>query len=153
MISGLVIVSAAVLLLAYRVAPVPEHIHVHLSISVDGVQLVVPANTGIDPVTNVAMPLHTHDTTGIVHVESPVTRTFTLGEFFQDSWHEPLDTTHVGAFTVSPTETLTVFVNQEPVTGDPADIVLTNKLDIDLVFSPLGTPAVASAPFDWPPQY
>jgi hypothetical protein len=30
-------------------------------------------------------PLHTHDTSGIIHVESPTVRSFTLGEFV-DLW-------------------------------------------------------------------
>ena len=150
---GLLVVCTAVVLLAVKLTPVPEHIHAHLSISVDGVQQEVPANIGIDAATNVTQPLHTHDTTGILHVESPVQRTFTLGDFFVRSWHQQLDSTRVGDNVISPSETLTVFVNQQPVQGDPADIVLTNKMDIDLVFTSAGTTASPSAPFDWPPQY
>jgi hypothetical protein len=39
--------------------------------------------------------LHTHSADGIIHTESPVTRTFTLGEFF-DVWGQPLSSRQVG---------------------------------------------------------
>jgi hypothetical protein len=43
-------------------------------------------------------PLHTHDTTGKLHVESPVERDFTLGDFFT-VWEKPFDRTHILDFT------------------------------------------------------
>ncbi|UFS61031.1 hypothetical protein [Subtercola endophyticus] len=143
---------AAVLLLAVRVAPVPEHIHAHLTVSINGVEQTVPANTGINAVTGVTQPLHTHDTTGILHVESPVQETFELGRFF-DEWGLALQPSGVGGVQQSSTENFTVFVNQAPYSGDPAQIVLTNRMDIDLVFTPRGAVAVPSPAFDWPPQY
>ncbi|MEF2975782.1 hypothetical protein [Subtercola sp. YIM 133946] len=146
------VLCTGVVALAAGVAPVPEHLHAHLTISINGAEQTVPANTGIDAVTGVTQPLHTHDTTGILHVESAVTRDFELGQFF-DEWGLPLTLTGVGGVTSSPTETFTVFVDQKPYTGDPADIVLTNKMDIDLVFTPAGTPASPPAPFVWPAQY
>ena len=39
--------------------------------------------------------LHTHDSTGVVHIESPVQRGYTLGQFF-DVWGRPLSATQVG---------------------------------------------------------
>jgi len=58
------------------------HIHAHLDVFVNGRRVVVPAGIGIDPAGHFISPLHTHDATGIIHVESPTVRTFTLGEFF-----------------------------------------------------------------------
>jgi hypothetical protein len=37
------------------------------------------------PFAVVFSPIHTHDTSGIVHIESPTVRPFTLGQFF-DVW-------------------------------------------------------------------
>lgn len=72
------------------------HIHPMLSIVINGEQVVVPANIGI---TNGCMhPLHTHDTTGKLHVESLVQRDFTLGDFFT-VWEKPFDSTHILDFT------------------------------------------------------
>jgi hypothetical protein len=38
------------------------------------------AGIGIDPAVGFA-PLHTHDVSGVIHVESPTVRTYTLGQF------------------------------------------------------------------------
>jgi len=57
------------------------HIHAHLDVFVSGRRVVVPAGIGIDRDLRFIAPLHTHDATGIVHVESPTVRTFTLAEF------------------------------------------------------------------------
>src|SRR5205823_14298698 len=45
----------------------------------------IPANMGISSAPKFISPLHTHDATGVVHVESPTIETFTLGQFF-DVW-------------------------------------------------------------------
>jgi len=41
------------------------------------------------------MWLHTHAADGIIHTESPVQRTYTLGDFF-DLWGQPLNRSQVG---------------------------------------------------------
>ena len=56
-----------------------EHIHAHLDVVVDGHPVQVPAGIGIDPVHRAISPLHTHDTSGVIHIESPVQRQFRLG--------------------------------------------------------------------------
>jgi hypothetical protein len=58
------------------------HTHQHLDLFVDGKRVVVPAGIGIDPAGRFISPLHTHDTSGVIHVESPTVRPFTLGELF-----------------------------------------------------------------------
>ena len=72
------------------------HFHPLLTLVVDGKQEAVPAQIGIDPtlwndhsldsygMTGMA-PLHTHDTSGTIHVESYVNRYYTFGEFL-DIW-------------------------------------------------------------------
>src|SRR5947209_789939 len=64
------------------------HIHSHLAIFVNGAERVVPAGVGIDDSTCIYW-LHTHDESGVLHVESPDSRVFTLGNFFA-VWHQPL---------------------------------------------------------------
>ncbi|MGH9307536.1 MAG: hypothetical protein ACRD0I_11730, partial [Acidimicrobiales bacterium] len=66
-----------------------EHIHVHLDVIVNGSHIVVPAGIGIDEAAHQLSPVHTHDTSGIIHVESPTPTTYTLGEFFSE-WAQPL---------------------------------------------------------------
>jgi len=80
----------------------PMHIHPHLQLTFDGQDRPVPTNIGIDASMwkdhsldqyssmGPMAPLHTHDGTGQFHVESTVTRDFTLGEFFR-VWGQPLN--------------------------------------------------------------
>ena len=56
------------------------HEHAKLFIYVNGKQVTVPANFGIDPQGRFIAPLHTHDTTGVIHMESEKPYPFTLGE-------------------------------------------------------------------------
>ncbi len=66
------------------------HIHAHVSIYIDGKLEDVPQYVGIpqDSSGNVTCYywLHTHDTSGIIHMESPVQETFTFGQFL-DEWN------------------------------------------------------------------
>lgn len=85
-----------------QAAPIIIHIHSQLSITMDGKPMKVPSQIGIDPslwndnsldeygmqaMPEMGMsgmaPLHTHDDSGIIHVESSINRDYTLGEFFK----------------------------------------------------------------------
>jgi hypothetical protein len=57
------------------------HIHPILTITVDGAPERIPADTGI--VRTCMAEVHTHDATGVLHVESvSATKEFTLDQFF-----------------------------------------------------------------------
>jgi hypothetical protein len=71
--------------------------------------------------------LHTHDTSGVIHVESPVLRSYSLGEFF-DLWGEPLGRAQVGA----DRGRVTALVDGTPFGGDPRDIRLGRHTVIQL---------------------
>jgi len=58
--------------------PLLQHVHPHLTILVDGVEEVVPANIGL---VSCERALHTHDDTGEIHVEAQDRRDYTLGDF------------------------------------------------------------------------
>lgn len=58
------------------------HIHAHLDVIVDGKSATVPAGIGIKP-NECLYWLHTHNTSGVMHIESPQQMTFTLGQFIQ----------------------------------------------------------------------
>jgi hypothetical protein len=57
------------------------HYHAHLDIFVNGFSYLVPAGIGIKPPDCIYW-LHTHDISGIIHVESAENKTFNLGQFF-----------------------------------------------------------------------
>jgi hypothetical protein len=48
------------------------HTHTLLHVRVDGVDQVIPAGIGIDATTETLAAVHTHASTGVIHVESPV---------------------------------------------------------------------------------
>ena len=109
------------------------HIHAHLAIFVNGRPSPVPADIGIPG--QCLYWLHTHDTTGVIHVESPAARVYTLGTFF-DIWGRPLSAGQVG----SATGTVTAFVNGKRYPGDPRSIRLQPhtviQLDVGTVVAP-----------------
>ncbi len=96
---------------------------------IDGQPITVPANIGIDQGHGFLSPIHTHDATGIIHVESRVVRDFTLGEYF-DVWGVRFDTRCVGDACDGNGRTLSVLVNGQPFAGDPRSLVLTSRQEI-----------------------
>lgn len=133
---------------------VAYHIHTHLAVFVNGAPRSIPYGIGVvtPAVTQTAQGpfaqatrcyywLHTHAGDGIIHVESPTRRQYTLGDFFA-IWGQPLSKKQVGPAT----GTVTAYVNGVRYTGDPGDIVLTEHQGIQL---DVGTPIVAPEPVDW----
>ena len=60
------------------------HVHPYLQIVISGQNVAVPAGVGIVRSGTCFEPVHTHDASGVIHVESPNTSTqYTLSEFFQ----------------------------------------------------------------------
>jgi hypothetical protein len=130
------------------------HIHTHLTIFVNGQQRQVPAGIGIPNAVAQQTPtgpfvdsgtcfywLHTHAADGIVHIESPVQRTYTLGEFF-DEWGQPLGPTQVG----SAHGKVTVIVNGQVFKGNPRDVPLGSHENLQVE---VGTPLVSPETINW----
>jgi hypothetical protein len=124
----------------------PEHLeshyHAHLTLLRDGTHVQVPAYIGIDFKHQCLYWLHTHDATGIMHIESPDTRTYTLGEFF-DVWGQPLSKTQAASLNGN----LKVFVGNREYAGDPRKIVLKPHELITVEQGKLVEPP----PFTFPP--
>ena len=58
------------------------HTHTLLHIEVDGKNVTIPAGIGIDSSTNRIAAVHTHASTGVLHVESPdLGDTYRLAQF------------------------------------------------------------------------
>jgi hypothetical protein len=122
------------------------HVHAHLSLFYKGQQIAIPYGIGIVQPFQVNQGfvgmgagiywLHTHDATGIIHVESPDSRTYTLGQFF-DIWGQPLDGQNVAGLT----GTVRAFVDGKGFPGNPRGIVLGAHTQITLeVGAPLVPP-------------
>lgn len=110
-----------------------EHIHAHLDIRVDGQAVEVPAYLGIDRTRGTISPLHIHDTTGVIHIESPVQRQFTLGELFSE-WNVSLSADNIGALRATADKPLRVYVNGTQRSGNPAAITFAANDELALVY-------------------
>jgi hypothetical protein len=110
-----------------------EHIHVHLDVIADGQPVPVPANIGIDRVRRGISPLHTHDATGVIHIESPVKRQFSLGEFFSE-WGVSLSADNIGGLRADDAKTVRAYVNGRLHPGDPAAIMFNQHDEVALIY-------------------
>jgi hypothetical protein len=106
------------------------HIHQHLDIFLNGKHVTVPGQIGIYD-GQFLTELHTHDTTGVMHVESPKKREFSLGEFF-GIWGVRLTSTCVGGY-CKPKTPWRMYLNGSPYSGDPGALVLKRHQEIAFV--------------------
>jgi hypothetical protein len=138
-------------------APIEQlayHIHAHLQVYVGGLPRSLPAAIGmIDPVYEKTPYgrfygargcyywLHTHASDGIIHIESPTQRIYTLGEFFNE-WRQPLSSTRVA----SAAGRVTAVVNGRRWTKSPRAIPLRPHATIELA---VGEPIPPFHKVDW----
>ncbi|GAA3550854.1 hypothetical protein GCM10022222_37960 [Amycolatopsis ultiminotia] len=113
-----------------------EHIHAHLDVRVDGRAIEVPAFLGIDQNRASISPLHTHDPSGVVHIESPVARRFSLGELFSE-WDLSLSANNIGSLRSGDGKTVRVFVNGKQQNGNPAAVTFSAHDEVAVLY---GTP-------------
>ena len=109
------------------------HIHQHLDLFAEGRRVTVPANIGIDPAGAFLSALHTHDDSGIMHVESPTAAQFTLGQFFA-VWGVRLDARCIGGRCARGSRRLRAWVDGKPVAADPTRIILDQHQEIVLAY-------------------
>ena len=109
------------------------HIHAHLDIFINGQHSTVPALIGITD--KCFYWLHTHDESGVIHLESPVKRDFTLGHLF-DIWNKKFNNTQIFDNVVSNNGELNVYVNGTKVPEGTIyrDIVLHAHDVISIVY-------------------
>ncbi len=124
------------------------HFHAHLDIIIDGQPVTVPANIGIAGTTGISS-LHTHDPTGIIHIESPTQATFTLGQFFTE-WKIRLSGTCLNDVCATPDNTWRFFVNGKPYTGDPTALPLAAHQEIAAVYGALPNGTAPPDHYDFP---
>lgn len=119
------------------------HDHVQLQVKVQGSDIVVPAMIGISPIfyehhsldpfgiqDPLMAPMHTHESDGLIHIESTEMREYTLGEFLQIWGMDLAKPTETGENQM--TATLTVDGVQ---VSDYRNHILRNGQNIELEFS------------------
>jgi hypothetical protein len=109
------------------------HIHQHLDVFANGRRVPVPAGIGIDASGGFISPLHTHDATGIIHVESPTVEPFYLGQFF-GVWGVRFTPSCLGAYCASRPKQLWVFADGKRVRSDPRALLLEEHEEIVVAF-------------------
>jgi hypothetical protein len=128
------------------VTTVNVHHHAHLSIFKDGVQLAIPQAVGR---FGCNYPLHTHDSSGEIHIESEAEQRFTLGQFFS-VWGRTLTNAQVAEF---PDPSIVVYINDsgDPAgprlyTGDIREVEFASHREITIQ---IGTPLTDLQTYDW----
>ena len=131
------------------------HIHAHLTIFINSAPRQIPAGIGIPGAQSQTTAsgafigggrclywLHTNAADGTVHIESPIRRTFTLGEFF-DEWGQPLGPDRIGPAAGH----VTALYNGKVYQGNPRGIPLSAHARIQLES---GTPLIAPQAVTFP---
>src|SRR5262245_58777412 len=108
---------------------VVTHYHSHLDIFADGKKVSVPADIGINIGAGYITELHTHDTRGVIHVESPKKNDhFNLGQFLAE-WGVFLNSKCIGGYCNG----LKWYVNGKQQTGNPQTYTLKSHDEIAIV--------------------
>ena len=132
---------------AIRAAKLPEmseesfvvHHHGHLELNINGKKIDVPANIGVTEKS--ISPLHTHDGSGILHIEAANPDTITIGQFFTE-WAVKLDKNCVATYCTDDKNQLLAFVDGQPV-ADPAAVPITEHASVYIWYGPMGTTPTA----------
>jgi hypothetical protein len=113
------------------------HIHAMLHIYVDGLLRPLPADIGLDPAKGVESSMHTHDGTGIIHMEAPHPYSYTLGDFFS-VWGVKLGPAQVGGLKGYGGDHLHFYLNGKSL-SNPAAHVLHNGDSVVIGYGPLNS--------------
>jgi hypothetical protein len=114
------------------------HYHAHLDIAANGAKITVPAGLGFvirhGRETGITV-IHTHDTSGVIHIESASHQPYTLGQLFTE-WGVAVTATQLGGLHADSTHVLATYVNGHRFAGDPATLQLKRHLEIALWYGP-----------------
>lgn len=121
------------------------HVHAHLSLYINGSPVTIPAYIGIDNNNQCFYWLHTHDVSGVIHIEAPLQGSYTLGTFFR-LWDQrfsqlgyPQQLNQVAGWRV--------YVNGKPYSGDFHTLALSPHMLITMAYN---TPnAQPDTVFNW----
>jgi hypothetical protein len=99
------------------------HSHPNLTITISGVNFALTPATGTF-INSCPQPIHTHDISGVLHVETDVNRDYTLGDWFllwghseQNPTRAIFNSTQIFDHKVTPGHSLNMTVNGVTITG------------------------------------
>jgi hypothetical protein len=122
------------------------HIHALLSIYVDGNAVPLPKNIGVASDGSCIYWLHTHDNSGVIHVESPTTTKYSLGTFFK-LWEDHFSSLGYPS-KLDTTSGWQVYIDGKPYDGDFHNIQLEAHRRITLAYNSPNSPHDNPA-FNW----
>jgi hypothetical protein len=109
------------------------HVHAHLSLYINGSPVTIPAGIGIDENNQCYYWLHTHDVTGVIHIEAPQSGTYTLGTFFR-LWDQRFSQLGYPP-QLNQSTGWKVYVDGKPYTGDFHGIALSTHMLITMAYN------------------
>lgn len=109
------------------------HTHQHLDLYVNGQKISIPDGIGNNESQGFISPIHTHDSTGVIHVESPRVQPFFLGQFF-DIWGLRLTDSCLGGYCNSGNKKLRLYSNGQFISHDLAELELQAYQEIMIVY-------------------
>ena len=112
---------------------VDQHFHVHLDVFVDGRSVTLPDDIGRNEGGGYLTVIHTHDSTGIVHIEAPKGPHYNLGQVF-DVWGVRFTPTCLGASCNAGDRALRVYVGGTLLHVDPRRLILSSHQEIVVTF-------------------
>jgi hypothetical protein len=137
--------------LPYAEEMLSVHYHAHLDVAVDGRKVVVPAYLGfvVEGQQTSLAPLHTHDDTGLIHIENDVPADFLLGQVFVE-WGVRFTRDCLGPYCAGNGKELAVFVNGKRYAGDPTRLVLKSHQEIAVEYGDTGKLPEPPSSYDFP---
>lgn len=121
------------------------HFHVHVAIYINGKRTPIPADVGIAPDGSCSYWLHTHDESGVIHIETPAGVAVTLGNFLAIWEQQFRQLEYPGQF--SDAAGWQVYVDGKPFTSDLHTIALHSHLLITLAYHSPGVKPDTS--YEW----
>jgi hypothetical protein len=120
------------------------HVHAHLDIFRAGKREIIPAQSGSYTTHDCTYWMHSHDTSGVIHIEAAQKITPTLAD-----WFTIIKLTKGAAPNIAPDsgQTMKVWLNEKPYAGDPLKLVLVRHEDIAIE---LGPPWVTPQKYGYP---
>jgi hypothetical protein len=137
--------------LPYAEEMLEVHYHAHLDINIDGERVAVPPYLGyvVENGEAALAPLHTHDDSGIIHIENSVPAEFLLGQVFIE-WGVRFTPDCLGPYCSGDGKELAVFVNGSRYNGDPTKLVLAKHQEIAIEYGDTGKLPTPPSSYEFP---
>jgi hypothetical protein len=118
------------------------HFHLHLDVIVDGKPVPVPDDVGRNQAAGYITVIHTHDGSGVIHIESPSGHTYTLGQLF-DVWGVRFTATCLGGDCNRGDRLVRVYADGTLLRRDPRLLILGRHQEVVVTY---GTAAQVPKP-------